>query len=125
MPGRKRHAITLPENILGREDIVRFFLYLDRVDRTAFHPDDRFWTPEGGVQYSGRMGDPAYTVAEAKRRDRLMEQAFQVSSREGLDIYEIGLVVTGGDIEGPLWIRKAMTKVLSAGSRKYWDPAQG
>lgn len=123
MPARKRPALALPDSILGREDVVRFFLFLDRIDHTSFHPDERFWTPEGGVQYVNRAGTPSYTVPEAKLRDRLMEQAWKLSHQEDLDLYEIALVVSGIDSTGPAWIQKAMNKILRSASRKYWDPA--
>lgn len=115
--------LTLPEKISTPEDIVRFFLFLDRVDNTSFHVDDRFYG-HGRVQYVDRDGDPAYTPAEAKLRDRLMQQARNVAARKGLDIYEIGLIVTGAPDypleSAPKWLQAVMPK--PPGWKQEWKP---
>lgn len=117
--------LTLPDRVETPEDMVRFFMFLDRVDRTSFHPDDRFYS-DGRVQYVNREGLPAYSVPEAKRRDRLMSQSWEVANQEGFDIYEVGLFVTGSPdhrIEmAPEWLRKAFSETLKESKRKHWDP---
>ena len=112
--------LELPDRVSTPEDIVRFFLYLDRIDRTYFHPDDSFYA-HGEVQYSNQHGSPAYTPAQARLRDRLMKQAKAVARREGLDIYDVGLFVVGApdnEIEkAPEWLRKAMEEALRSRMR--------
>lgn len=117
--------LELPKRVSTPEDIVKFFLYLTKIDRTYFHPDDSFYA-HGEVQYSNERG-PSYTPDQAKLRDRLMKQAFSVAHREGLDIYDIALFVVGApgnEIEkAPEWLRKAMEEALR--SRKRWNPELG
>lgn len=108
-----------PRSVRTREDIVDFFAHLYLVDRTSFHPDDRFYDEERGeVAYVDRSGRPTYTTDEARLRDRLMAEAWDVAEAEGLDIYEIGLwtgalVGAGGEPEtaegpAPAWLRRAL-----------------
>lgn len=79
--------LSLPEQIRTKEELAQFFAYLYMVDRTSFHPDDRFG------EYVDREGKPAFTAAEAKKRDVLMAQARYISQKLKLDIYEVALWV--------------------------------
>lgn len=110
--------LILPERIRTPADIVRFFMYLNKVDRTSFHPDDRFFS-EGEVQYSTRRGEPAYTPEEAQLRDRLMDEVWEVATRHNLDPSEVAIWVTGTDEPVPPWVEKAMAMEPS---RKAWNP---
>ena len=116
-PRRRMSPLELPKRIASREDLIQFFAFLDLVDRTSFHPDDRFYDPASGeVQYTASDGSPAYSAGEAKRRDRLMSQAWAFSDREGLDIYEVALWVSGAingpghqnEDEAPRWVVEAV-----------------
>ena len=97
----------LPESIDNPTDILEFFGFLTLVDRTSFHPDDRFWDPDTEeVKYVDRAGEPAYSPGEAQRRDDLMRQAIEVAARENMDIYELGLWVTTDDLsDAPDWVK--------------------
>jgi hypothetical protein len=106
----------LPGSIESPEDMARFFAHLTLVDRTSFHPDDRFFHEETGtVEYVGPGGKPAYTPREARRRDRLMGEAWDVATGEGLDIYEVAMWADevvgtgpGTDTRPPAWIKNAL-----------------
>lgn len=117
--------LTLPDRVETPEDMVRFFMFLDRIDRTSFHPDDRFYS-DGRVQYVNREGLPSYSALEAKKRDRLMSQAWALADQEGFDIHEVALFVTGSPdhrIEmAPEWLRRAFADTLKEAKRKHWDP---
>jgi len=122
--------LTLPKRVSTPEDIVKFFLYLDRIDRTSFHPDDRFYS-DGRVQYVNRYGAPSYTVPEAKLRDRLMREAIDVATREAFDIYDIALFITAHGMpeydlrNAPEWLRLSIKAAERSSKRKYWDPREG
>lgn len=91
---KKTKGPPLPRSITSKEHIVDFFGHLYLVDNSSFHPDDRFFDEASGeVQYVGRDGKPAFTPAQARRRDELMALAWEVSSDAGLDIYELGIWV--------------------------------
>lgn len=100
-------VLELPEKIRTKEDMARFFAYLYLVDRTSFHPDDQF------SSYVYSKGSAAYTRKEAAIRQRLMKQAWQVSHKNGLDIYEVALwvaaLIGAGDPENkesaPVWLK--------------------
>lgn len=79
--------LMLPDQIRTKEDIAQFFAYLYLVDRTSFHPDDRF------MEYVDRTGKAAYNAAESRKRDVLMAQARILAQKQGLDIYELALWV--------------------------------
>jgi hypothetical protein len=66
-------------------DVRTFFaeLYAEGV---SFHPDDLF---EDYINM--KTGEPCYTADEAKLRNLLMEQAFEVCKKEDVDIYEVGM----------------------------------
>ncbi len=84
--GISRH-LELPSRIRTKEDIANFFAYLYIVDRTAFHPDDGF------MEYVDRDGKRAYSLRDAAIRDKLMDEARKAAKKEGLDIYEMALLV--------------------------------
>lgn len=100
--------LEIPESVRTKEDIARFFAYLYLVDRTSFHPDDRF----GG--YVDPQGKRAYTRNQAATRDKLMRQSWKVANANGLDIYEVALWVgalTGAssdpenEADAPDWLK--------------------
>lgn len=107
----------LPERIESPSDILEFFGYLTLVDRTAFHPDESFWNEdEERVGYVNERGEPAYTPEEARLREALMEESFRVAQEEGLDIYELGLWATTGELsDAPAWVRETVGSWREAG----------
>jgi len=100
----------LPEKIKTPTDVLELFGYLTWVDKTSFHPDDRFWDEERDESaYVTRGGGPSYTKEEAQLRDRLMGEAFEVVTKEGLDIYELALWVTTEDLsDAPKWVKRVI-----------------
>lgn len=79
--------LSLPSKIRTKEDIAQFFAYLYLFDRTSFHPDESF------ENYVDRENRATYTDEEARIRNRLMAQAWAISEKQGLDIYELSLWV--------------------------------
>jgi hypothetical protein len=78
----------LPDKITTLEDIRLFFVYLYFVDKVGFHPDEDF------LEYvDGETGEPSYTKAAARKRNALMEQAFEVAAAADADIYGIAMEV--------------------------------
>ena len=54
----------------------------------AFHPDDPM------TDYVNReTGAPSYTLEEADRLDKLMDEAFDFCDLQGLDIYELSIEI--------------------------------
>jgi len=53
-----------------------------------FHPDDDFST-----YVHIETGRPSYTANEADLRNDLMNQAFEVCEKEGIDIYDLTMEV--------------------------------
>lgn len=99
--------MEMPEVIRTKEDMAMFFAYLYIVEKTAFHPDDRF------SEYVDGDGNRAYTRNEAATRQRLMNQSWKVAEKNRLDIYEmalwVGSLVGAGDPENtfsaPAWLK--------------------
>jgi hypothetical protein len=87
-------ARSLPRHIENPWDIAHFFRVLAEDEQVTFHPDDSFG------QYGhteGKRWVAAYTKAQARRRDRLMREAFAVAQRFGLDIYCMGMWALSSD----------------------------
>lgn len=117
----------LPARIRTPEDILEFFSFLHLVDRTSFHPDDRFLAEDGRtVNYVNARDEPSYTIPEARKRDRLMREAFDVAGREGLDIYELGIWAMADEpISMPDWGSTTLRRWRRLpASRKHWDPRE-
>jgi hypothetical protein len=69
------------------EDVKTFFNELYE-EGLSFHPDDLF------EQYIHRnTGKPLYSEEEAKQRNTLLAQAFNVCKKEDADIYELGMEI--------------------------------
>ena len=75
---------TLPTRIETIQDVKDFAEYIKVVEDAAISPDDSF------SEYANyKTLNPTYTKEEANKRDKLMEQCFEVCEREGVDIYEL------------------------------------
>ena len=75
---------TLPTNIKTIQDVKDFAEYIKVVEDVAISPDDSF------IEYANyKTLEPTYTKKEANKRDKLMEQCFEVCECEGVDIYEL------------------------------------
>ena len=75
---------TLPTRIETIQDVKDFAEYIKVVDNAAISPDDSF------SEYANyKTLELTYTKEEADKRDKLMEQCFEVCEREGVDIYEL------------------------------------
>ncbi len=64
-------------------DVVTFAKQLV-AEGTNFHPDDDF-----NEYISIETNLPSYTSDEAKTRNRLMEECFEICEKEGVDIYDL------------------------------------
>jgi hypothetical protein len=69
------------------QDVVEFAKYLVEVESLNFHPDDDF---KDYVKIE--TSTPTYTAEEAEIRNNLMNQAFDVCNKAGVEIYEIMFV---------------------------------
>ena len=75
---------TLPTNIKTIQDVKDFAEYIKVVEDAAISPDDSF---SEYVNYATL--EPTYTIEEAGKRDKLIEQCFSVCEHKGVDIYEL------------------------------------
>lgn len=75
--------LRLPAKVTCLKDVHLFFAYLYDVDRVAFHCDDDF------SDYVNGQGI-AFTAKGAAKRNRLMEQAFNVCQNANVSIYGMG-----------------------------------
>ena len=73
------------DHITSVKDVEEFFDYLLLDRKLNFHPDDRF---ENYINLETK--EQSFTPAECELFNRLMNEAFEVSEKEGADIYEIG-----------------------------------
>lgn len=78
--------MTLPRKIRNVKDAIEFFTHLVVDDRLVWHPDDAFGT------YVDGTGKATFTDLQAARRNRLMEQAWEVLEKLGMDIYCLGML---------------------------------
>lgn len=67
-------------------DVEAFFNHLITNESLNFHPDEDF---KNYINLETEL--PSYTATEADLRNQLMNQAFGVCERKGVDIYQIGL----------------------------------
>jgi len=122
---RTRKVPALPENIRTIDDVRRFFEYLYAVDSVSFHPDDRFFR-DGKVQYVDRGGNPTYTPAEAKLRDRLMSESWGVLGRADVDIYCFAMWIAHRlgyqETPDPQFCPPFPASVLPPAGPKAWSP---
>lgn len=63
---------------------VKIFFEALHAEGLNFHPDDPF---DGYINYDTK--EPTYTNEEAAERNRLLDRAFDVCEKEGVDIYEL------------------------------------
>ena len=64
-------------HLLSVSDISAFFKYIIEERNIMFHPDDQF------------EADERITSEEALLWNRLMDEAFDICDKEGVDIYEL------------------------------------
>lgn len=76
------------ENIIILEDVAAFAKQIIE-EGVSFHPDDDF-----DEYINFKTNEPCYSKIEAKKRNRLMNECFEICDKEGADIYEIMLEVT-------------------------------
>jgi hypothetical protein len=67
------------------DDVQAFFHHLVYERHVNFHPDNNF---EDYVCYEDH--NPTFTKDEVKMYNRLMDESFDVCSKENTDIYQIG-----------------------------------
>ena len=75
---------NLPDKIETIQDVRDFAEYLRVVECVQICPDDSFLEYVNYATYK-----QTYTIEEADKRDKLMEQCFEVCEREKVDIYEL------------------------------------
>jgi len=76
------------EKIETLEDVAAFAKQI--IDEgVSFHPDDDF-----NDYVNFKTNEPCYSETEAEKRNKLMNDCFDVCEKEGADIYEIMLEVT-------------------------------
>ena len=66
------------------EDVANFAKYLIHKEKLSVHPDDNFFEY---TNYETSL--PFYTKEEAKLRNKLMNQCFDVCEQNNIEIYEI------------------------------------
>jgi hypothetical protein len=76
--------MELSTRITNISDVEQFANYLVNKEHVNLHPDDDFKS-----YICAETNEPAYSDAEAEKRNQLMEQCFDVCEREGVDIYEV------------------------------------
>lgn len=66
----------------------------------AFHPDDSM------TDYVRRdTGEPSYTSEEAKRLDKLMDEAFDFCEKQEIDIYDLSMEINK-ELHGDIFTEK-------------------
>ena len=85
------------EKISTLTDVEAFAAILKEEIGLGFHPDDPF---EDYINIETK--EAIYTPDQARLRNELIEQAFDVCEKEGLDIYETTgrIIVKGTPMEG-------------------------
>lgn len=78
--------IAAPVAIRTVADVRKFFSYLLKTRKVSFHPDDDFKN-----YVENNSGKRCFTNDEAKKYNKLMNDAFKVCEKEKKDIYSIGL----------------------------------
>lgn len=79
----KRPILKFPSVIRTISDVELFFKCLVWCEGVSFHPDEPF------SFYVDLKGRRTYSADEARVRDRLMSQSFEVCRRTGADIYKL------------------------------------
>jgi len=77
---------SLPKSINTIDDVWEFFNYLHKVDGVLFHPEQDF-----DCYINGETHKPTYTKQEAKERNKLMRQCFEVCAENKYDIFHVGI----------------------------------
>jgi hypothetical protein len=79
--------IACPDAITSTDDVKKFFIYLYRVEKLCFHPDDPF---DDYIDFFTK--EKTFSDEQCKRYDDLMRQSFDVCNKVDADfIYEIGM----------------------------------
>lgn len=74
------------EHLGSVSDVERFFRQIVHNLKVNFHPDDGFET------YVSLDSDkPSFSVEEVALANRLMDEAFDVCEKAGVDIYALGM----------------------------------
>ena len=68
-------------------DVEQFAKHLVQVEKLSFHPDDDF------KDYVTNANQPFYSTKEAKLRNKLMNDCFEVCEREKVDVYGVVLPI--------------------------------
>ena len=74
-------------NIDSIKDVEMFFEHLIGVEGLNMHPDTRF------AEYVDAQGNPYFSAEKAEVREALMDQAFEVCERTGIDIHIVAQVI--------------------------------
>lgn len=77
---------TNESHIKSVKDVEAFFHHIVYDRKVNFHPDDSF---EDYIDIHTK--EASFTSDECNIYNRLMDEAFEVCEREGVDIYEIGM----------------------------------
>lgn len=77
-------------------DVTNFFNHLMVVESLNFHPDNNFSDYQSVKTSDIPITEykPTYTASEAKERDTLMSQCFDICENEKIDIYDIAMQVS-------------------------------
>lgn len=77
---------THDNHITSTKDVETFFHHIVNERKVNFHPDDMF---EEYIDLKTK--EPTFTPSECEPYNHLMEEAFEVCEKEGVDIFSIGL----------------------------------
>ena len=76
------------QEIKNLKDVEKFFILL-YIDRERFHPETSFH--EHIITKDGVTIGPAFTDEEADRLDRLMDDCWDITFTEGVDIFQLAM----------------------------------
>lgn len=110
------NAPILPKSIESLADAIQFIVYLYLVDRLNFHPDNRFET-----YYDG--GRAFYTPEEARLRERLRREAWEIADLYSLSIWVaawFGYYPTSDLEDAPPEVLTILKKGF--GTKQDWSP---
>lgn len=80
--------MNMIQNINTENDLCEMLTEVISYLGWAFHPDDPM------TDYVNReTGEPSYTLEEAERLDKLMDEAFGFCEQNSIDIYELSMVI--------------------------------
>ena len=76
---------NMDSHIKSTEEVKTFFHHLVYERHVNFHPDEDF---KNYICYEDKK--PTFTTDEVEVYNRLMDESFDVCSKEKIDIYQIG-----------------------------------